>query len=44
MERTARIPVFENTKRKLVIEKKKLKERLGRKITWDEFLLGKVGC
>lgn len=44
MQRTARIPVFEVTKRKLVLEKKKLKERLGRKVTWDEFLLGKVGC
>jgi hypothetical protein len=44
MERTARIPVFESTKRKLVLEKKRLRAKLGRKLTWDEFLLEHRGC
>lgn len=39
MERTARIPVFESTKKILVKQKKELKAKLGRKLTWDEFLL-----
>ena len=43
MQRTARIPVFEDTKKQLVLEKKRLREKLGRKLTWDEFLLGKAG-
>ena len=39
MERTARIPVFEETKEKLLSKKRKLQAQLDKSITWDEFLL-----
>jgi len=38
-KRTARIPVLPESKKILVQRKKKLKAKLGRKFTWDEFLL-----
>jgi hypothetical protein len=41
MERTARIPVFESTKRRLLSEKLKKAAALKRNITWDKFLLEK---
>lgn len=39
MQRTARIPLFEETKRKLLSKKLKLQAKLDKKLTWDEFLL-----
>jgi hypothetical protein len=41
MQRTARIPVYEDTKKKLLSKKLKLQAKLSRRVTWDEFLLEK---
>ena len=44
MKRTARLPIFESTKKRLLSKKFKLQAQSGKNITWDEFLLKEVGC
>jgi hypothetical protein len=43
-KRTARIPVFPETLKKLLSKKLKLQAKLDKKFTWDEFLLKECDC
>jgi len=42
MKRTARLPIFQSTYKKLLSKKLKLQAELDKKLTWDEFLLREV--
>jgi len=43
-KRTARIPVFPETLKKLISKKLKIQAKLDKKLTWDEFLLKECDC